>query len=77
MTDNPLINDREARQLITATIAGHDPDGADEEQIRAVYDWAHQTRTDGLLLEMVLDGQLIIRVESDGELRFKAAGGAR
>lgn len=68
-----LLTEAEIKTIILAVLEGHK--GATETDVSLALKWAHQVRTDELLLEMVLKEKLVIsNCKSDKEidLTFKA-----
>ena len=65
-----VINSDELKTLLLATMQGQGE--ATEEELERVHKWAHATRVDGALLELVLAGKLLVSArDSETNLSFK------
>lgn len=68
-----LLDDEEVQFLVLSAAIGHGDAGVTKEAAAKVIDWATGTRTDMSLLNLVMGGQLVVRVQEDGELEFRTA----
>ncbi len=69
---NPISNE-EARTLIMGLAVGQGNRGVIDEEADTVCKWAHRTRLSAALLELVLDGEVLLTIDDNYELRFHGA----
>lgn len=50
------------------------PEQPGEALLERAVEWAHQTRVNAAMLEMVLDRRVVIGFDEDGEVQFRRAG---
>lgn len=68
-----MLTEQEKRSLIMRLAAGsQEIGGFTESEAERLIEWAHQTRTDAGLLQLLLEGRANVRIEADGELAFTA-----
>lgn len=65
-----FLSDEEIVALSRNLLDARGEEGATEDELMAVVDWAYQTRVTAQMLEMALDGELRVCVV-DGEVKFE------
>lgn len=69
----PSLTEREVEILILRLgTTRHERGGFTMAEVQVLVDWAEQTRVDGSLLRLVLEGKIAVDVTPDGELAFGA-----
>lgn len=66
------FDEDEVKALILAACRGQGHAGATTEEIRRVINWAEGVRSDLVVLDLVLDGQVSIRVDEGGDWTVRA-----
>lgn len=69
------LSDADAEAIVMAVMRGHYPDPVSEETLAHVLQEMVRMSISGALVDMVIDGVLNVRVDSDGELVFSKAAG--
>jgi hypothetical protein len=68
-----MLEPHEIRKLSFMTIAAKKGEGASEEEISKVLEWAHKTRAMNTVLDLVLMGNTYIEYDKDiDDIRFHA-----
>ena len=71
-----MFSDAEIKSIILAVLRGRQDSASGstvDEGIERVLDWSSKVRTQELLLDLILSGQVVISVTRDGEIRFSGA----
>jgi hypothetical protein len=68
-----LFNDNEGRVLVMALAVGQRDLGLTEYEVDVVFNWARKARLDATLLELVLDGSVVLSIDDNEEIRFRRA----
>jgi len=70
-SDPPLDEDAvDIDALVAAVFVGQD--GVTDEDLAVIDEWRHMTRTREAILELVVEGRVLLRVR-DGSVSFRAA----
>jgi hypothetical protein len=79
--ERSALNDREVEAILDAVLAdvdfpgGH---GTTKDEMRRVLDWATTARINAMLLDLVLDGRVVVRwLEGNDHPRFWPGSGAQ
>lgn len=66
-----LMTQAEREAVVVSVIrTRNDPKGVPEGDLIAALDWANGVRMDALMLNMVIDGQLVVDIREGGEAMF-------
>ena len=71
-----ILAPEEVDRIILALLTGQGADGATDEEMDEAVAWARMARLRGLLVDMILDGRLVMRRENGGGFRFVASESA-
>jgi len=61
-----LLTEAEAESLILRYVENIAPEGATEDELEALVKWANDQRIGALMVEMILDGQIVVESIEDG-----------
>ena len=67
MNAKGFLTDDEAANLIKGYLENVAPRGATEQELETLVKWANEQRLGALMVEMILDGEIVVEAVKDGE----------
>jgi hypothetical protein len=68
-----FLTDEEVANLVQRYLEHIAPKGATEEELEALVKWANDQRLGAVVVEMILDGEVVVTAIKDGEPLLRAA----